>query len=369
VSRKNNESIGPVSPEIAQVINDGQRLIAYIARNGGAELSADVTQIIVDAKYKLIREEWSAEVETVFLLNYDKLAKIVYPVTIESVNAVIPVLTGKSSKPTKAAYAVSWYRRYTLLALLLLLITQIYYLFGKELSGNLHYIFEQRENIQIQLDKEVVPKEDDAPLSIQLARLNQQLDANYKLLMHWNKLWSFGGTFSGSMPTYFQTKYEMQKKAIYRDRVINQSLLDNLELNRSLHQARMVFFENVLSANSVLKVLQGYILPLMYGLLGAFIFVLRSLLKEIKAITYTFSCEIRYRLRLTLGALGGMIIGWFLKPEEATALASLSPMALAFLMGYNVDVLFTLMDKIIDSLKQAIDKPGESKGTSGQTKA
>lgn len=369
MSRKINETLGPVSPEIAQVINDGQRLLAYIARNGSVELSPDVTQVIIDAKYKLAKDEWSAEAETVFLLNYDKLAKIVFPVTIESVNAVIPVLTGKSSKPTKAASAVSWYRRYTLLALVLLLLTQIYYLFGKELSSNLHNLFKQRETVQIQLNKVTDKTLENGPLQAELALLNQKLDANYKLLMRWNQLWSFGNTFSGSMPKYFQTKYEMEKKVIQRDKVINQSLLDNLELSKSLHQARIIFFENVLSADSILKVLQGYILPLLYGLLGAFIFVLRSLLNEIKSITYTFSCEIRYRLRLTLGALGGMIIGWFLKPEEANALASLSPMALAFLMGYNVDVLFSLMDKIIDSIKKSIDKPSSAKDVNERPKA
>jgi len=369
VSRKNNENLGPISPEIAQVINDGQRLITYIARNGDTKLPQDITQIIIDAKYKLAKDDWSAETETLFLLNYDKLAKTVYPVTIESINAVIPTQSSKSSTPTKAASAVAWYRRYTLLALLLLLLTQTYYLFGTELNGNLHRIFNQRETIQNKINMGIKPVTEKEILSTELSRLNQQLDANYKLLMIWNHVWSFGGNFSNSMPQYFQTEYEIKKRAIQRDSVINQSQLDNLELGRSLHQARIVFFENVLSADSVLKVLQGYILPLMYGLLGAFIFVLRSLLKEIKSITYTFSCEIRYRLRLTLGALGGMIVGWFLKPEEATALASLSPMALAFLMGYNVDVLFSIMDKAIDNIKLAIDKPNENKDVKGQTKA
>jgi hypothetical protein len=368
LSRKNNESLGPVSPEIEQVINDGQRLITYIARNGGAELAPEVTQIIIDAKYKLARDEWSAETETLFLLNYDKLAKIVYPVTIESINAVIPAQITKNSMPTKAASAVAWYRRYTLLALLLLLITQIYYLFGKELNDNLYKIFEHRNSVQIQIEEGIKSDIGKESLSGELAQLNQRLDANYKLLMLWNQVWSFGGNFNDSMPQYFQTEYEVQKRVMQRQPVINQDKLDSLELKRSLHQARIVYFGNVVSADTVLKVLQGYILPLMYGLLGAFIFVLRSLLEEIKAITYTLSCEIRYRLRLTLGALGGMIIGWFLKPEEANALASLSPMAMAFLMGYNVDVLFTLMDKIIDGIKQAIDKMGESKPTNRPAK-
>lgn len=356
MSRKNTEQVYAISPEIEQVIHDGQKLISYIARCGDATLDASITEVIVDAKYKLTRQEWSVEAETVFLVNYDKLAKVVYPVTVESLNAILPEKTVKNRIKTKAEQAVAWYRRYTMFALMLLLLTQVYHLFGKDLSTNLHNIFEQREQNQTKLSKLQPGNDEIVNLNVTIARLNQQLDANYKLLMIWNQVWSFGGDFNDSLPRYFQTKYELTKKSLSREKSTDNDKLDTLELNRSLHQARIVFFENILSADAVLQVLQGYVLPLMYGLLGAFIFVLRSLLGEIKALTYTISCEIKYRLRLTLGALGGMIIGWFLKPEEANSLASLSPMALAFLMGYNVDVLFSLMDKIIGNLKQAIEK-------------
>ncbi len=55
-------------------------------------------------------------------------------------------------------------------------------------------------------------------------------------------------------------------------------------------------------------------------------------------------------MRLSLGALAGMAIGWFLKPDDINFVSSLSPLAIAFLVGYNVDVLFTLMDSFIESL-------------------
>jgi hypothetical protein len=77
---------------------------------------------------------------------------------------------------------------------------------------------------------------------------------------------------------------------------------------------------------------------------------------EIKQRTYSYDCEVKYRLRLTLGALGGMIVGWFFQPDEADAIASLSPMALAFLMGYNIELLFTIKDRVIDKIRQAVDK-------------
>lgn len=339
-----------ITPEIEQVVNDGQRLITYIARNGSTILEPEVTKIIIDAKYKISKQEWSVLDEQEYLINYDKLAKIVYPVTIESINAVIPAILGKKRTLTKAERAVIWYRRYTMLALLILLITQIYYIFGNGLSTNLRSFFEQRQILTVtnKIEKK------DPLIQSKFQLLNQKIDANYKLLILWNQAWSLGGHFNDSMPTYTKKKFDLNKKQLLRE---NQNdKIDKLSLEQSLYQARIVYFGNLLSAEAVLKVLQGYILPLLYGLLGAFIFVLRSLSGEIKSITYNYDCEIKYRLRLTLGALGGMIIGWFLKPEDIQVSASVSSMALAFLMGYNVDVLFTLMDKIIDNLSQNIDK-------------
>ena len=357
--RRNQQEPVTVSPEIEKVIEDGQRLVCYIARDGKTELDPNLIQVIIDAKYKLAEKAWTQEDEQAFLVSYDKLSQSVYPVTVESINAIIPKATSKKAPVTKAESAVAWYRRGTMFALLLLITTQVYWLFGNELRSNLQTIFDTREHTQNQLIQADPADKQRPVLQASLKVENQRLDANYKMLMLWNRVWSFGGEFDDSLPRHFQTEYLMKKKSLEQNSASNQAELDTLELNRSLHQVRIVFFENILSADFMLEALQNYILPLMYGLLGAFIYVLRDLLKTIKNLTYSFDNEIRYRLRLTLGALGGMIIGWFLKAEDAAGMASMSPMAMAFLMGYNVDVLFTLMDKLIDNIKKNINKDEE----------
>jgi hypothetical protein len=47
-----------------------------------------------------------------------------------------------------------------------------------------------------------------------------------------------------------------------------------------------------------------------------------------------------------VGVLGGLAIGWFFKPS-GEGVGSLSPLALAFVAGYSVDLLFTAMDRIV----------------------
>ncbi len=360
---KNDDKKLQVSAEMELAINDGQRLLTYISKNGVASLDPDLSQAIIDAKCVLANGHWSAEEENRFLINYDKLAKLVYPVTVESINAIIPQKSGqngaKKPEQTKADKAVGWYRRYTMVALLLMLLAQLYFMLGYELRTNLTNMFEKREATNGQIAKMAKDEAQQAELEKSLEIQDQEFDANYKLLMLWNKVWLVGGGFDGKLPTYFAARYQHEKDVLNEQPEQNAEKLSELSLKRKLHEVRIVYFENIVSADFVLHAFQAYVLPLLYGLLGAFIYVLRSLMVEIKSLTYTFDSEIRFRLRLTLGALGGMIIGWFLKPDDAGAMASLSPMALAFLMGYNVDLLFTLMDKLVDNIKQSIDKPAK----------
>ena len=96
----------------------------------------------------------------------------------------------------------------------------------------------------------------------------------------------------------------------------------------------------------------------MYGLLGSLAYVLRTLSTEIKTLTYTYASDINYMLRLHLGTLSGLAIGWFFigsTSAETSAVATLSPLALAFLTGYSVEILFTLMDKIVAAFSGSLN--------------
>lgn len=355
----------PISASILQAIEDGQRLISYIAKGGTTELPIDLAKSMINAKYKAASGQWSAEEETEFLANYDKLATIVYPVTVQSLNAIIPEQTSAQSESTKAEQVVTWYRRYTLTALAVLLMAQFYWLGGNNLRVNLTDIFNQREAIHDTINSGKESPAAVAQLEDKLLLVNQKLDANYQLLRSWNRVSSFGISYSGELPEYTKEKlgykdaHPSTGQEMTASEVFVKKDAQTAELDRDLYSARILYFKNILAANFFLDAFQGYILPLLYGLLGAFIYVLRSLLKDIRQLTYTSDNEIRYRLRLTLGSLGGMVVGWFLKPQGVDTMATLSPMALAFLMGYNVDVLFSLMDKLVDNIRNAINKPAE----------
>ena len=107
----------------------------------------------------------------------------------------------------------------------------------------------------------------------------------------------------------------------------------------------------------MLDVLQRYILPLIYGLLGSCVWILRTLTTAIRERTFTEASNIEFRIRLSLGMLGGMVFAWFITPDIADGLfKSLSPFALAFLAGYSVDLLFAVMDRFLAAFTSKLPK-------------
>ncbi|RXH28940.1 hypothetical protein XH99_14125 [Bradyrhizobium nanningense] len=90
----------------------------------------------------------------------------------------------------------------------------------------------------------------------------------------------------------------------------------------------------------------GFLLPLLYGMLGAIAFVLRRLSDEtLSGVARTL--KRRYSLRVPIGALSGLAAGWLLQPATGSVTASLSPFALAFVAGYSADLVFAAMDRIV----------------------
>lgn len=361
-----------VSPAIQQAIEDGLHLISYIAKNGSTRLPEDLAKAMISAKFKSQSGVWSCQDETEFLLNYDELSTLVYPVTIDSINAVTVTENAKGKFSSPAEKAVNSYRRFAMVSLALMLIAHLYFIIGNNLKVNLTQIFDHREEVHQTLIQLGEDKAKTLNVKEELSLANQKLDANYELMKMWNSVATFGHEFTSILPNYtkerltaeyniIQQKIQLLKKndAGITDEDIAKKLYILPEESGNildLYGARIKYFKNLLAADFILGAFQNYLLPLLYGLLGACIYLLRSLHQDIQNLTYTRSSEIKYRLRLTLGALSGMVIGWFFKPQSIDAVASLSPMALSFLMGYNVDILFSLMDKIIDNIRNMIDR-------------
>jgi hypothetical protein len=114
------------------------------------------------------------------------------------------------------------------------------------------------------------------------------------------------------------------------------------------YQSFRAYAKEVQQSNLVVfGALTAYVLPILYALLGAFAYALRALSQEATLRTYVPSNAAFARIIIAL--IAGLVVGLF---NNLTQGVSLSPLAIAFLVGYGVELFFSLLDAFLETLKK-----------------
>ncbi len=91
------------------------------------------------------------------------------------------------------------------------------------------------------------------------------------------------------------------------------------------------------------------ILPVLYALLGGCASVLRTLTKQLETRSFD-PCYVHADSgRFVVAAIGGGIVGLFNNFSIGQGI-SLSPLAIAFLMGYAADLFFSFLEGLVQNL-------------------
>jgi hypothetical protein len=345
-------------PDIRENIRNAQLLLSY-ASEAGITVEPEVIRSVVEFKNACESDTPPADpvgLETRFWQATEKLAKSVSPVTVASLRASYDIQDDSSylgllrawilkspQKISQAKLTVKHYRLGTLITLAFLVIVHVYWIVGSSVTTEVASYIDQQskaqdEKTRLERELEVVKNGLDSPdidamkraeltakqhemlnatagIDARLDNYRIIIEANYKILDNWIKVWR-----------WFLTPPEGDDE--YKKLILART-----------------------NANYALHGIQVYLLPILYGLLGAITYVLRILGSQIKNLSYTSESNIGYRLRMVLGALAGLSIAWFVQPTghalESKAFATLSPFAIAFLAGYGVELLFSAMDRLI----------------------
>src|SRR5262249_28760066 len=89
--------------------------------------------------------------------------------------------------------------------------------------------------------------------------------------------------------------------------------------------------------------------PVLFGIAGAMAYVIRAISDQIRNTTFSLTSPIRHFMRVALGALMGAVIGLFNPLSNQLALP---PLAIAFLAGYGVEIVFSTFDDISEKLQK-----------------
>jgi hypothetical protein len=100
------------------------------------------------------------------------------------------------------------------------------------------------------------------------------------------------------------------------------------------------------------------ILPVLYALLGAGAYVLRRLESQLRSRTFINET---HSPRFITAAIAGAVVGLFNFGQGV----SVSPLAIAFLAGYAVDVFFSFLENLIETLRKGRGSAGSDQAGSG----
>jgi hypothetical protein len=105
-------------------------------------------------------------------------------------------------------------------------------------------------------------------------------------------------------------------------------------------------------ARVTIDALSSLVLPSLFAMLGACMRVLRDRLQQYRDRRIEQMQPWETRVRILLGTVVGSVLGFFYSPQFIGGqLAAIPLLGLAFLAGYNVDLLFMLFDKFTQWLR------------------
>jgi len=97
------------------------------------------------------------------------------------------------------------------------------------------------------------------------------------------------------------------------------------------------------------------VLPVLYALLGTCAYLLRSFEQDMS--NRTFIPSHTDSPRFLIAGIGGAVIGLFNNSFTLAQGASIPPLAIAFMVGYAVDVFFSFLESLIQTFTKSKPAP------------
>lgn len=363
----------PHSPGmLRQAVEDAYYVHNYSITTG-KNIPLDVSTVIIECQRLLERHqegEITTEMEVKFSDAYRKLAALMLPVTVESLRDTEDV----QSDPYRPFLKKLRFSRVKQISILLpvLAITFILLILGSEivqsifLSGLQDIAAKEAQMEQLSAELDEVANQ-----LVPLANIEKQMTL---------QITKSRGLASEKLPPQQMEVLDQKdqlvaqledKKNRLSDRILElendilaqlknlKAIWDKLPIHPSFfrekeQQEEWLFDPNqtilIKTEFSIITQVLNRLLPILYGALGSTAYFLRVLIPHIRDRTFTRKHSGSISVRICLGMLSGIAIQWFfVSPTQLER--TLSTSALAFLAGYSVDLLFSMMDRFMMGFK------------------
>lgn len=157
-------------------------------------------------------------------------------------------------------------------------------------------------------------------------QIRQSMETGSRLILPWSSWWSY-------IPRKQIMSFSSEQLRAELDRYYEVRSYAEVELRR----------EAVITG-----VISSSVLPILLGIMGACAYVVRLISEQIMNTTFSQASPTRHLIRVALGGLAGVVIGF----GGVLGAASLSSSALAFVAGYAVEPVFATFDSIAEKFRR-----------------
>jgi hypothetical protein len=381
-------------------IQDVNKMIDYAVRRG-LELQPDVLQDIAVAKTQLTAGQVSAEVSSRFIAASAKLARAISPATLSSISFSREQHQNRKNSPRRIARK---FNQLGIVVFFVLLGVQGYWFV---LNGFVEDVKKTRILIkpyamigelswqELNDEHASAPKDPAVTTNISTEEFHPSGDATRARLI--SKLVEIEKKRTASLVTSGNTTTDGSKdlKTAAALDLSGLSISDMFLLKNTLDSdsrfvgALMLYLStadddqieythyykafdvsyvdlrNLEKAEYILQIISRFLLPVIYGFMGATVFLVRKIYYEYNRETLSESSTVDFRLRFFLGGVAGLAVAWFLAPANepiaaalpTSTIANLSPLVMSFIAGYAVELLFSVLDRVVSSLTDSGVRP------------
>ena len=319
---------------LSQKLSDTELMLAHAAETG-KEVNPEVIATLTNAREAHARRAWTKALTEQFWPAYTRLCASIKPVTGESLAAC---------EGNGLANILKRYRTGTLYLVLLILPLSIIMFINTSISNEINDRIKENNALTVTLH--------DRLIKIQAGTAQTDRDLNTELQQFATSNRSLYSL--ASILNWFILRVEQdplsdgdKRQALQLPVPLTDPASAGFDKIKTYQDIR-TYAKDVQQMNLMIYgAITAYLLPILYALLGACAYALRSLSQQIIARTYTPTYA--DFARIIIAVIAGLVVGLF---NNFTQGISLSPLAVAFLVGYAVEIFFSFLDAFLETLRK-----------------
>ena len=345
-------------PVELRALEQAGALLRFAAENT-KEIPEKLSSAITNSWEARDQRKWTPEIATRFWDAYNALCALIKPVNIDTLITSTQIVNrrpwyywGKPQATTEAKATAHKYINILLVTLLFSIALQFIVTTAVSLTTEINEIMAANEKIAEKLNQEIpllVSAIGNGEIS-ESTLTPDQLKLVSTIRNEFDKIWIEEDRIALKLNlfvniTALQTSIGWKPGSLQPNTSVAGFQDDIVQ-----HYRNVRFFVEPLERSSIrIKILNSTILPLLLGIVGACAYVTRLISDQIKDSTFSSISQVRHHVRVVLGGLAGVVVGfgWI-----GTGISA-SPLAVAFIAGYSVEPVFATFDGIAEKFRKS----------------